>query len=109
MTTVPPKRDVESENQPDVVGDVGQSKTIELLLDVELPVSVSFGRTHLPLRDVLKLTSGSIVELNAGGVGTGRSYCEQLRHCPWRGGSSRWQLRSPHLSDHQPPESGSGL
>ncbi|MCP5114872.1 MAG: flagellar motor switch protein FliN [bacterium] len=39
-------------------------KQMELLLDVELPVSVSFGRAHLPLKDVLKLTSGSIVELN---------------------------------------------
>ncbi len=38
--------------------------TAELLLDVELPVSISFGRAHLPLRDVLKLASGSIVELN---------------------------------------------
>ena len=47
-----------------VVEGAGQSKTIELLLDVELPVSVSFGRTHLALKDVLKLTSGSIVELN---------------------------------------------
>ncbi len=41
-----------------------QQKTMELLLDVELPVSVSFGRTHLPLRDVLKFASGSIIELN---------------------------------------------
>jgi len=40
------------------------SKTLDLLLDVELPVSVSFGRAHLPLKDVLKLSSGSIVELN---------------------------------------------
>jgi flagellar motor switch protein FliN/FliY len=40
------------------------SRTIDLLYDVELPVSVSFGRAHLPLKDVLKLTSGSIVELN---------------------------------------------
>lgn len=40
------------------------SRQIELLLDVELPVSVSFGRAQLPLKDVLKLTSGSIVELN---------------------------------------------
>jgi len=40
------------------------SGTVELLLDVELPVSISFGRAHLPLKDVLKLTSGSIVELN---------------------------------------------
>ena len=35
-----------------------------LLLDVELPVSVSFGRTEIPMKDVLKLTTGSIVELN---------------------------------------------
>lgn len=40
------------------------SKTFDLLLDVELPVSVSFGRAELPLKDVLKLTTGSIVELN---------------------------------------------
>ncbi len=40
------------------------SKTFDLLLDVELPVSVSFGRAQIPLKDVLKLTTGSIVELN---------------------------------------------
>jgi flagellar motor switch protein FliN/FliY len=38
--------------------------TLDLLLDVELPVSVSFGRTELALKDVAKLTTGSIVELN---------------------------------------------
>jgi flagellar motor switch protein FliN/FliY len=38
--------------------------TLDLLLEVELPVSVSFGRAQLPLKDVLKLTAGSIVELN---------------------------------------------
>lgn len=41
-----------------------KSRTLELLLDVELPVSVSFGRAQLPLKDVIKLTTGSIVELN---------------------------------------------
>jgi flagellar motor switch protein FliN/FliY len=40
------------------------SKTMDVLLDVELPVSVSFGRTQLPIKEVLKLTTGSIVELN---------------------------------------------
>jgi flagellar motor switch protein FliN/FliY len=40
------------------------SRTMELLLDVELPVSVSFGRAQLLLKDVIKLTTGSIVELN---------------------------------------------
>lgn len=39
-------------------------KTFDLLLDVDLAVSVSFGRAHVPLKDVLKLTTGSIVELN---------------------------------------------
>src|SRR5579875_3782685 len=38
--------------------------TLDLLLDVELPLSVSFGRTYLPVRDILKLSTGSIVELN---------------------------------------------
>jgi len=40
------------------------SKTFDLLMDVELPVSVSFGHVQLPLKDVLKLTAGSIIELN---------------------------------------------
>jgi flagellar motor switch protein FliN/FliY len=40
------------------------SKTFGLLLEVELPVAVSFGRAQIPLKDVLKLTTGSIVELN---------------------------------------------
>jgi flagellar motor switch protein FliN len=40
------------------------SKTFEVLLDVSMPVSVSFGRTHMPIKEVLKLTTGSIVELN---------------------------------------------
>jgi flagellar motor switch protein FliN/FliY len=50
--------------QPAEVARTDAMQPIDLLLDVELPVSVSFGRTHLPLKDVLKLTSGSIVELN---------------------------------------------
>jgi flagellar motor switch protein FliN/FliY len=39
------------------------SKKLELLLDVEMPVSVSIGRTQMALKDVIKLTTGSIVEL----------------------------------------------
>ncbi len=56
----------------DTVGDPGRPgrheipPTMELLLDVELPVSVSFGKTEIPMKDVLKLTTGSIVELNRG-------------------------------------------
>jgi flagellar motor switch protein FliN/FliY len=41
-----------------------KSRTYDLLMEVDLPISVSFGRAQIPLRDVLKLNSGSIVELN---------------------------------------------
>jgi flagellar motor switch protein FliN/FliY len=47
---------------PDVSGVA--PKTFDLLLDVELPVSVSFGRAQVALKDVIKLTTGAIVELN---------------------------------------------
>jgi flagellar motor switch protein FliN len=49
---------------PKTVEAEGGKSAIDLLLDVELPVSVSFGRAQLPLKDVIKLTTGSIVELN---------------------------------------------
>ena len=42
----------------------GSQTEMKLLHDVELSLSVSFGSTYMPLRDVLKLTTGSIVELN---------------------------------------------
>jgi flagellar motor switch protein FliN len=42
----------------------GPRGSMDLLLDVELPVIVSFGRAQLMLKDVIKLTTGSIVELN---------------------------------------------
>lgn len=44
--------------------DTAVSKTFDLLLEVALPVSVSFGKTSLQIREVLKLNTGSIVELD---------------------------------------------
>ena len=55
---------------PEEPGDAAPAATqpdqpgLELLAEVELPVSVSFGKTRLPLKDLLKLTIGSTVELN---------------------------------------------
>lgn len=40
------------------------SKAMEALLDIQLPVSISFGQARIQLRDVLQLTTGSVVELN---------------------------------------------
>lgn len=44
--------------------DSSVSKTFDLLLEVALPVSVSFGKTSLQIREILKLNTGSIVELD---------------------------------------------
>ena len=46
-------------------GPVRNSETLDLLLDVELPVSISFGKTQMPLQQVLRWTTGSIVELES--------------------------------------------
>lgn len=43
---------------------VAAGHNLSLLLDVELPLSISFGRTLLPIRDVLRLSTGSVVELD---------------------------------------------
>ena len=37
---------------------------LDTLMNIELPVSVSFGTAEMALADVLKLTTGSIVEFN---------------------------------------------
>jgi flagellar motor switch protein FliN/FliY len=42
------------------------SRTFELLLDVELPITVSFGRAALKLQDTMKLITGSLIELDRG-------------------------------------------
>jgi flagellar motor switch protein FliN/FliY len=47
-----------------VARETVSSKTLDLLLDVSLPVSVSFGKTSLQIREVLKLNTGSVVELD---------------------------------------------
>jgi flagellar motor switch protein FliN/FliY len=41
-----------------------QLPSLYRLLDVELPVSVSFGKARIQLKDLLKLTNGSIIELS---------------------------------------------
>lgn len=40
------------------------SRTMSVLLDVQMPVSISFGRTSMPLKEIMKLTTGSAVELD---------------------------------------------
>jgi len=39
-------------------------RTLDTLMNIDLPVSVSFGTAEMPLADVLRLSIGSIVEFN---------------------------------------------
>jgi flagellar motor switch protein FliN/FliY len=49
----------------EVIGGVGGSKTnLGLLADVELEIRVERGRRQLPLADLIRLTVGSVVELD---------------------------------------------
>ena len=47
--------------EPEAAQNTG---TMDLLMDMELPVMVRFGSTRMLLRDLLKLTAGSIIEFN---------------------------------------------
>lgn len=42
----------------------GESKPMEILMQVEVPVSVSLGRTRMRMKELLSLTQGSVVELD---------------------------------------------
>jgi len=74
LVAAPPSGDAEASQtalaQEAVAGSPGRSapvsRTMDLLLDVDLPVSISFGKAKVPMKDVLKLTTGSIVELDRG-------------------------------------------
>lgn len=56
--------------QPAAFGDIGQGSSggtvhnIDLLMDVPLQVTVELGRTRRPIKDILALGPGSIVELD---------------------------------------------
>lgn len=42
----------------------GKMRNIDLLMDVNLPISIELGRTKMPISDILALGPGSVVELN---------------------------------------------
>jgi flagellar motor switch protein FliN/FliY len=41
-----------------------ESRNIELLMDVDLPIAIELGRTKMSIADILSLGPGSVVELN---------------------------------------------
>ena len=47
----------------DLSEDVAEAANLDMLLDVNLKITVELGRANLKFRDVLNLANGSIVEL----------------------------------------------
>src|SRR5438034_11438855 len=43
-----------------------ESNNLAVLMDVQLPVSIRFGETEMMLEEIVKLGTGSLIELNAG-------------------------------------------
>jgi flagellar motor switch protein FliN len=51
--------------QPDKAAQAGnESKKLELLLDVNLALTLRFGQRDLTLREILDLNAGSVIELD---------------------------------------------
>jgi flagellar motor switch protein FliN len=40
------------------------SRHLDLLMDISVPVQISFGRVRMPLNDLLELEAGALVELD---------------------------------------------
>jgi len=54
----------ERQLSPEDLGvEVGDSANLDLLMDVDMKLTVELGRARLKFRDILNLTSGSVVEL----------------------------------------------
>ncbi|HXE12111.1 MAG TPA: flagellar motor switch protein FliN [Bryobacteraceae bacterium] len=61
QSLIPVKKQQEAPAPSEATAEAGK---LERLFDVEMPVSISIGRAKMPLKDVVKLTTGSVVELS---------------------------------------------
>jgi flagellar motor switch protein FliN/FliY len=50
--------------RPEEATLAGQNGTLGLLLDMEMPIVVRFGSTRMPLRDLLQIDTGSVIDLD---------------------------------------------
>ena len=65
MTEIAKQTGTEQSVRPETAAIAGAGNwNIDMLLDVELPVSISFGNSEMQLKDVLKLGAGSVIELD---------------------------------------------
>jgi len=62
QVTVQPVQFASFDNSANIYGEVNQN--LNLVMDVKLELTVELGRTILPIKNVLELTRGSIIELD---------------------------------------------
>ncbi len=71
--TPQPEADAFDEAKPAVFGDLNPdvsglspeaTKNLELVMDIPIQLTVELGRTKMPIRNLLQLAQGSVVELN---------------------------------------------
>ncbi len=51
-------------SEANATGDTGAGGSIDLLLDVNIAVTVAIGKTEIPVRRLLRLGPGSVLELD---------------------------------------------
>jgi len=61
---IPAALELPAPAQPPPSSTSARDRRLELLLDVELDVTLRFGERQMPLHDILDLSAGSVVELN---------------------------------------------
>lgn len=59
--TVQPVKFSAFDTSPQIVGD---GKNLDLLMDIKLKLTVELGRTEMPIKKVLELSRGSVIELD---------------------------------------------
>jgi flagellar motor switch protein FliN/FliY len=66
MTPSQPNPDLAAKPQAPCSESAGvrENGALDLLLDMELPLTVRFGSARMPLSEILKLTEGSLIDLD---------------------------------------------
>ena len=55
--------DEEGEEEGEVAATTGETKSLDLILDIPLTVTVELGRSKMLINDLLQLGQGSVIEL----------------------------------------------
>ena len=62
---------------PQNVDTEGRDVNLEVILDVPVTLSMEVGRTRIPIRNLLQLNQGSVVELDRAAGEIGRASCRE--------------------------------